>query len=227
VLFRFEQAKRFTRLVFTDTLKLELGRSILSADFISIFAVISDEYGRKFESKLSPLQRLGDLVGAEEETLFSFKNWKDTPDLKMLASRYRGRAPSVDSINGAYTEVDLEDVEQIQTNSVLAVEVTSTPVASFVAIDRAAAIPRGLGLLEGRAVRFFSETEIKLLQGTWKRLLISTGGSNKLVDLVAPYLDGHGNGRQDAADTVLAFNEMIERSLNASEGLLIVSSPVP
>jgi hypothetical protein len=199
----------------------------LSADFISIFAVIGDEHGRKFESKLSPLQKLGDIIGADEEKLFSFSSWKDTLNLKALAAKYHGRSPSVDHLAGAYTEIDLEDVETIQANSVMSAEVMSAPVASFVAIDRIAAIPRGLDLLEGRAVRYFSENEIKGLRSTWKKILISTGGSNKLVELVAPYLDRHGSGRQDVADTVLAFNEVIEKSLSESEGLLIISSPVP
>src|SRR5687768_17540248 len=103
----------------------------VSADYISICAVMPPEAAHRIHRELSSREWRGPLAGPDGKTLFDFAP-NATPDWERIAAAYRGKRPAPDGLKGAQVEIGAGDVEAIQGEAEGACEMPgSTGIASL------------------------------------------------------------------------------------------------
>ena len=99
----------------------------------------------------------------------------------------------------------------------------SPSFAAFVALDRFAAEPAGITLLDGHAYRWVPADELAVLASALAQLV--AGGRDRVVAQVAPYLDHWGNGDHDVRIALDALDRGIASAQASGRGLLLACFP--
>jgi len=101
----------------------------------------------------------------------------------------------------------------------------SPSFAAFVALDRFAAQPAGITLLDDHAYRWVPPDELAVIASALAQLVAGTGGRDRVVAQVAPYLDRWGNGDQDVRIALDALDRGIASAQASGRGLLLACFP--
>lgn len=198
----------------------------MSADYVSICAVLPPETAHRIHRELSSREWRGPLVGPRSEKLFDFSP-NARPDWARIAAAYRSKRPPVDGLEGSYVEIGVGTMEAIAEEAGGACEMaTSSGIASLAVVDRVLGIPRGNPILGGHAVVRVSQRHRSAFTRAWNSLLDDAGGPKRAASSITPYLARWGNGREEAARIFDAMARTISRADDESS-LVFVCAPVP
>ncbi|MEM9074754.1 MAG: hypothetical protein AAGE52_40030 [Myxococcota bacterium] len=192
----------------------------MSADFFSFVVPISPAEGERLYQKWQPREVLGDVVGPDEQTLHRFERDGEL-DVAAIATAYDGEPAPVGFLESAYVDIPLEDVTQALRDPLM-----SPNYPSIVALDRAFALPRGVSLLDGRALRVLSLEEVAAVHKQLGHALADEGEEG-VVEVLAPHLDRYGNGPDDARAMWRVLWAGLLEARAEETSLLLAGCPVP
>jgi hypothetical protein len=193
----------------------------MSADFWSFVAPITYDKGFEILQRLRSREVLNDIVGPNEETIHRFNRDGEFADPGKVAISYsKPPEPPLD-VGAAYVDATFEDIEELDS------ECASSPnYPSIVALDRVVALPNGIDLMCGRAIRLLDHKQVLALEKAYVQLLEKFGES-KIIAQVALYLDRGANGEEDAEEILSVLENGVSSAVEQGKSLLILGCIVP
>ena len=129
---------------------------------------------------------LTDLVGPDEETVYSFDGDEEF-DLATIAKAYGGQPPAPSGFMNAFVEVSVDEVFERLSGAVESGGGSSSGNSCLVVLDRVLAIPHGTRFLQGYALARIPAREVAEVARGWARLVVECGGSTGITRTVRPY----------------------------------------
>lgn len=158
----------------------------MPAEFFDFAVALPSAAARKFFTWADDWQTLTDLVGPEEETVFSFDG-DDEFDLAAIAAAYGGSRPAPSGFMNAYVDVTVDEVFAHLTAKVVCETSAGLGCSCLVVLDRVLAIPHGTRLLEGHALTRIAAREVAEVSRNWTQLVADCGGTAGVTRAVRPY----------------------------------------
>ena len=198
----------------------------MHSEFLSVVAAIPTKDAKRIVERLKTNQKLGVLVGPNDVTLTEFAVAKKV-DVSKVAEAFKGKIPRAGMVEGASVDVDQEILDDIASKASACETVESEGMAVLSAFDRVIALPHGVSLLDGKAVRRLSPDEQELLEQEWTHLLDRLGGGDYAAELVGGHLGGGEDGEADALAMITALDEVMQQAKKKKLDLLLVCCPAP
>ncbi|MEP6861373.1 MAG: hypothetical protein ABJE66_12165 [Deltaproteobacteria bacterium] len=185
------------------------------AEFFDFAAALPSTAARRFFKWADDWQMLTDLVGPEEETIFSFDGDEEF-DLATIARAYGGRRPAPSGFTNAFVEVSVDEAYERLSGVVVCEGSSGFGNSCFVVLDRVLAIPNGTRFLEGRALARIPAREVAEVARGWARLVVKCGGSAGVARAVRPYFSpGLSDGSANALRAIdAAFAAALAQKLD-------------
>jgi hypothetical protein len=158
----------------------------MPAEFFDFAVALPSTAARAFFAWADDSQRLTDLVGPDEETVFSFDD-DENLDLAVIAAAYRGSRPSPSGFMNAFVDVSVHEALDRLSYTVVQETCIGSGASAFVVLDRVLAIPHGARLLEGRALARIPAREVADVARGWARVVAGCGGTAGITRAVQPY----------------------------------------
>src|SRR5687768_498486 len=130
----------------------------MHSEFYSVVAALPTKEARRIVDKVKTNQKLGVLVGPNDVTLTEFAVAKKV-DKGKLAEAFQGKIPRAGMVEGASVDVDQETLDDVASKSSVYEVVESDTMSVLSALDRVLALPHGISILDGKAVRRLSPDE--------------------------------------------------------------------
>lgn len=198
----------------------------MHSEFYSVVAALPTKEARRIVEKLKTNQKLDVLVGPDDVTLTEFAVAKKV-DAGKVAEAFKGKIPKPGMVEGASVEVDQETLDDVASKSSAYEVVESEGMSVLSALDRVLALPHGVSILDGKAVRRLSPDEQELLEQEWGHLLDRLGGADYAAELVAPHVGGADEGEADALEMISVLDEVLQTARKKKLDLLLVCCPAP
>lgn len=198
----------------------------MSADFFSDIKVGPKGRCERWDREFAERQVRGDIAGPDERTLFRFEDDGDRPDLAKLATAYAGK-PAPSELGPTYVALEHDLWTEYMDERLPGASHMSSNYASLVAIDRAVAIPRGVHLLGGHAVRRVKHDELAEFVRDWRFLMMATGGAKAIAATCGAWMDRGYFDVDELADFVDEIGELAEAAIRLDAELLLVGYPAP
>lgn len=196
----------------------------MHSEFYSVVAALPTKEARRIVDKLKTNQKLGVLVGPDDVTLTEFKVTTKV-DKSKLAAAFQGKIPRAGMVEGASVDVDQETLDELAENAAAYEVVESDTMSVLSALDRVLALPHGISILDGKAVRRLSPDEQELLEEEWGHLLDRLGGAEYAAELVAPHVGGEGEA--DALEMITVLDDVIKTARKKKLDVLLLCCPAP
>lgn len=196
----------------------------MHSEFLSVVAAISTKDAKRIVERLKTNQKLGVLMGPNDITLTEFAVAKKV-DASKVAEAFKGKIPRVGMVEGASVDVAQEILDEIESAAAAYELVESEGMSVLSALDRVIALPHGVSLLDGKAVRRLSPDEQELLDQEWTHLLDRLGGGDYAAELVGGHLGGSEDGEADAMQMLTALDEVMQKARKKKLDLLLVCCP--
>src|SRR5437868_2031370 len=114
----------------------------MPAQFFDFAVALPGAAARRFFKWADDWQMLTDLVGPDEETMFSFDGDGDEAfDLATIAAAYGGHRPARSGFMNAFVEVSVHEVFEHLSGAVVCKGSSGSGSSCFVVLDRVLAIP--------------------------------------------------------------------------------------
>lgn len=191
----------------------------MSADFWSIVRPIGNQPGEHMEDDFAPYERVEDVIGPDGTVWHRFDAGGRTVNVEAYRDRLQGlRTPESDVVGPgrAYVDAPFELIAPAADSIAM-----SPNYPAIVVLDRRFALPRGIPLLKGRALALIRDAELTRLREEWADI-----SPVEAVDAIAPHLERHGNGRDDAESMVSLLTETLT-STPTGMCLLLAGCVVP
>jgi hypothetical protein len=194
----------------------------MSLDYWSLSAAMPPAEATSAMKALARRQVCGAIIGPDEDTLLP--GWRGSAEVHVaaMASRFRGEPPAAGYWESAAVPLPEEWLERLPLDTVIMTNRCSV----LSGLDRVLALPHGVALLRGHALRHVPCTELPKLTDSLDSLWKKLGGTTTAAATLQAHLFGNAN-EGAAADLIDRLRSALAEATGKHLDLLLLSATPP